>query len=69
MGTVPSSVAPSRNCTLPVAAFGVTVAVRVTAWPNVAEEPDVLSAVLVSPSETVSSTTGETLAGLFGSPE
>ena len=33
---VPSSVAPSRNFTLPVAEAGVTVAVRITAAPTAA---------------------------------
>jgi hypothetical protein len=32
----PSTVAPSRNCTVPVAVAGVTVAVRVTDWPGFA---------------------------------
>ena len=33
---VPITVAPSRNCTLPVAADGDTVAVKVTVWPATA---------------------------------
>ena len=32
---VPTSVAPSKNCTAPAAVAGVTVAVRVTLPPNV----------------------------------
>jgi len=31
---VPITAPPSRNCTLPVAVEGVTVAVSVTAWPG-----------------------------------
>ena len=34
--TVPSNVVPSRNCTLPVAVDGVTVAVKVTELPTTA---------------------------------
>ena len=34
-GDVPSDVAPSKNCTVPVAPDGVTVAVSVTLVPNV----------------------------------
>ena len=40
--TVPSEAAPSRNCTLPVAAAGETTALNVTAVPEsegFAEEP------------------------------
>ena len=32
---LPSTVAPSLNCTVPVAAFGETIAVKVTDWPLV----------------------------------
>ena len=34
-GAVPNDVAPSKNATVPVAAEGETVAVKVTLWPTV----------------------------------
>ena len=34
-GALPSDVLPSKNCTVPVADDGATVAVNVTFWPDV----------------------------------
>ena len=50
-GTVPKELPPSENCTLPVAAAGDTVAVKVTACPNVDGFCDDVSAVVVLISE------------------
>ena len=46
-GTVPRELPPSKNCTVPVAAAGDTVAVNVTACPNVDGFCDDVSAVVV----------------------
>ena len=46
-GAVPREVAPSKNCTVPVAAAGDTVAVNVTVCPDVDGFADDASAVLV----------------------
>ena len=51
-GTVPMTVAPSVKVTVPVkelgfAADGVTVAVKVTCWPNTEGVPEVVTAVIV----------------------
>jgi hypothetical protein len=43
----PSTVAPSRNCTLPVAEFGETAAVKVTASPTVDVAREELKLVVV----------------------
>ncbi len=66
IGTVASTVAPSRNCTVPVAA-GFTVAVKVTDWPTVdgfTLETNVNAAV----SFTVWMMAAEVDAALFASP-
>jgi hypothetical protein len=44
---LPSTVAPSLNCTVPVAVAGVTVAVKVTIWPLATELALVASTVVV----------------------
>jgi hypothetical protein len=44
-GALPSDVAPSKNCTVPVAADGVTVAVIVTLCPTTEGFGDVVTAV------------------------
>jgi len=44
---VPREVAPSKNCTLPVAAAGDTVAVKVTDCPDVDGFPEDTTAVVV----------------------
>src|SRR5580700_4024927 len=46
---VPRLVAPSRNCTVPVGLFPVTVAVNVTNCPNDAGLLEVTNAVVVDP--------------------
>jgi hypothetical protein len=46
-GTDPRKVPPSKNCTVPVAAAGDTVAVKVTACPYVDGFADDASTVLV----------------------
>ena len=45
--TVPSGVAPSKNCTVPVGPDGLTVAVNVTACPNVDGFSDDVNVVAV----------------------
>src|ERR1041384_1446671 len=64
----PSEVAPSRNCTVPVADAGATVAVNVTDCPTAegfAEEPSVtVEAALF----TVCETAAEVLVAVFASP-
>ena len=64
---VPNTVAPSRNCTVPVAKEG-TCAVNVTAWPTVdgfAEEVSVTVDITFS---TSCATAAEVLALKFPSP-
>jgi len=50
-GTVPSTVAPSLNVTVPVGvpAPGLTVAVSVTCWPKTSEVEEAVSVVVVVP--------------------
>jgi hypothetical protein len=65
---VPITVAPSRNCTLPVAAAGVTVALKVTVCPatdGFKEEPSV---VLAAAFDTDTVTGEEVLTSVPGSP-
>ena len=50
---VPSELAPSKNCTVPVDPAGETVAVNVTACPDVDEFSDDVSAVVVPIAATV----------------
>jgi hypothetical protein len=45
-GAVPRTTEPSRNCTVPVAVFGVTAAVRVTIWEYTDGFVDELKAVV-----------------------
>jgi hypothetical protein len=61
-GTVAKTVAPSRNCTLPVAADGNRVAVSVTDWPVNAGLRDDTSAIDVDALFTVCVTAGDVLA-------
>ena len=61
-GTVPSNAAPSRNCTLPVAAAGKRVAVNTTDCPAVAGLSDDTSEIDVGALFTVCVTGGEVLA-------
>ena len=65
--TVPSSVVPSRNFTFPVAAAGVTAAVRVTAAPTVAGFGVAVNAT-DEEAWTVSVTTAEVADESFESP-
>ena len=59
---VPSDVLPFKNWTEPVAVDGETVAVSVTAWPNVEGEGPVEKVVLVGALFTVCGTAIEVLA-------
>ena len=68
-GTVPSEVAPSRNCTVPVAVDGETAALNVTDWPTVAGLGDAASVLVVAALLTVSVTTAEVLGEFVASPE
>jgi len=67
---VPSELAPSKNCTVPVAAAGETVAVNVTACPDVDGFADDASAVVVLINEgfTVCVRTVDVLAAWVLSP-
>ena len=47
IAAVPRELAPSRNCTVPVATEGDTDAVKVTDWPNVEEGSDEATVVVV----------------------
>ena len=46
IAAVPNTAAPFKNCTEPLAVEGVTVAVRVTAWPIADVERSTVIAVL-----------------------
>jgi hypothetical protein len=65
---LPNRVPPSRNVTVPVAAPGVTVAVRVTGWPNEAGLGETVRTVVVFPLATVSITVAEVLVANLLSP-
>jgi hypothetical protein len=62
-------VAPSRNCTLPVALLGVTLAVNVTDCPGFKVVTDGVSATLVACLATVCVKGAEFAAALLPSPE
>ena len=62
----PSRVAPSRNCTLPVAVLGVTVAVKVTVCPSVEGSADEVTVTVEL--ETISFSVAEVLPALLSSP-
>ena len=64
----PNTVAPFRNCTVPVAAAGVTVAVNVTACPNVDDAGFAVSTVVVAAALTLTVTTLDVLVAEFASP-
>jgi hypothetical protein len=66
--TMPSTVDPSRNCTLPVAEAGETVAVNVTFCPDIAGLSDEVSAVAVLSLLTVTVTAAEELPASLPSP-
>ena len=68
-GTVPRSVAPSRNCMVPVAVDGETAALNVTGCPTVAGFGDVAKVLMVAALVMISVTTTEVLAELLVSPE
>ncbi len=65
---VPSTVLPFKNCTEPVALDGVTVAARVTIWPNVEADGVAVSVALVDALLTVSWIAFEVLPESFASP-
>jgi hypothetical protein len=71
-GAFPRIAGPSRKVTVPVAVEGVTVAVKVTAWPKMEIGSEDVSTVLVAagvcPGETVSVTGVEVLGPLLESP-
>jgi hypothetical protein len=68
-GLVPSDDAPSKNSTEPVAPEGVTVAVNVTAWPDVDGLSELTSDVLELAAFTVWLCTADVLPLKLGSPE
>ena len=73
-GSVPSTVAPFKNSTVPVGVpapglTGVTLAVSVTLWPKAGEVVDGLSVVVVVAAATVTVTAVEVLGAKLGSPE
>src|ERR1035438_5285555 len=65
---LPSTVAPSLNCTVPVAALGVTAAVKVTDCPEVAGFSDEVTVTLELVLDTVTTTAVELLAVSLPSP-
>src|ERR1044071_8674180 len=65
---VPSDVAPSRNCTVPVADVGATVAVNVTDCPTTDGFADEASVTVEAALFTVCGTAAEVLAAVFASP-
>jgi hypothetical protein len=73
-GSVPSTVAPFKNSTVPVGVpapglTGATLAVNVTLWPKTAEVVDGLSVVVVDAAATVTVAAVEVLGAKLGSPE
>jgi len=64
----PSADVPSRNCTVPVAAVGVTTAVSVTVWPTVEGFTDDAAVTVVAALFTVSVTMADVLEALLPSP-
>jgi hypothetical protein len=67
-GALPNTVAPSRNCTLPVAAPGETFAVKVTGCPNFDGFDEELTLVVEITLATVCVNTAEVLAARLLSP-
>jgi hypothetical protein len=65
---VPSTVAPSRNCTVPVADEGDTVAVKVTGWLATDGFSDEAIATLEAALLTVTATAADALPALLASP-
>ena len=66
---VPIGVLPSLNCTDPVAAAGVTVAVNVTVWPTLAWSAGVAEMVVVDAAcAIISLTAGDVLPAKVASP-
>jgi hypothetical protein len=66
--TVPNTVVPSRNCTLPVAEAGETFAVKATACPMVEGFTDELMVVIDAVLVTVCVNTGDVLPTFVASP-
>jgi hypothetical protein len=60
-GTVPSEVAPSRNCTAPVAVAGETPAINVTAWLTVAGLGEAANVAVEAAFDTLRATTADEL--------
>jgi hypothetical protein len=65
---VPRIVVPSRNCTVPVAAAGLTVAVNVTLPPEMEGLRDEATAVVVAVLLTICEIAAEVAFELFWSP-
>ena len=69
IGTVPSKLPPSRNCTVPVAPAGETAAVTVTDWPTVAGLGDAARVADVAAFDTLRAATADVLGEFVASPE
>src|SRR5215469_10963313 len=64
----PRTVEPSRNCTVPVAPEGDTVAVNVTDWPETDGFRDETMATVAASFDTVTFTAEDVLAASLASP-